>query len=183
MAATIVACVALIYYWDYISPLQNYGYLGAFLVGFLAGSSLPLPLPYLVVTFTFGGVLNPLLVGVASGLGAGIGGTLVFLFGRGGRKLLPKFGILSPDSNQPPSPRVARLLGWAERRGSIVVFIMSAMLNPMFAPMAITMGALRFRLTKFFFWCSAGNIVKSLFIASCGYYGLGTLLRWLGVNI
>jgi hypothetical protein len=57
---------------------------------------------------------------------------------------------------------------------------MSAMLNPAFAPMAITMGALRFRLAKFFFWCSAGNIVKSLFIAYCGYFGLGTLLRWIG---
>jgi len=183
VALTIALCVAVIYYWDYISPLQNYGYLGAFFFGFLAGSSLPLPLPYLVVTFTLGGVLNPALVGVASGFGAGIGGTLVYLFGRGGRKLLPKFGLFSPDSNQAPSPRVSRLLDWAERRGSLVVFIMSAMLNPMFAPMAITLGALRFRLTKFFLWCSAGNIVKSLFIAFCGYYGLGTLLRWLGVNI
>ena len=181
MAVTIASCVAVIYYWDYISPLQNYGYLGAFFFGFLAGSSLPLPLPYLVVTFTLGGVLNPALVGVASGLGAGIGGTLVFLFGRGGSKLLPKFGLLSLNPDQPPSPKVARLLNWAERRGSIVVFIMSAMLNPAFAPMAITMGALRFRLAKFFLWCSAGNIVKSLFIAFCGYFGLGTLLRWLEV--
>jgi len=181
MAVTVAACVAVLYYWDYISPLQNYGYLGAFFVGFLAGSSLPLPLPYLVVTFTFGGVLNPALVGVASGLGAGIGGTLVFLFGRGGSKLLPNFGLLSSDPDQPLSPRMSRLLDWAHRRGSIVVFIMSAMLNPMFAPMAITMGAIRFRLAKFFFWCSAGNIVKSLFIAYCGYFGLGTLLRWLEV--
>jgi len=181
VAVTIASCVAVIYYWDYISPLQNYGYLGAFFFGFLAGSSLPLPLPYLVVTFTLGGVLNPALVGVASGLGAGIGGTLVFLFGRGGSKLLPKFGLLSLNPDQPPSPKVARLLNWAERRGSIVVFIMSAMLNPAFAPMAITMGALRFRLAKFFLWCSAGNIVKSLFIAFCGYFGLGTLLRWLEV--
>jgi membrane protein DedA with SNARE-associated domain len=181
VAVTIASCVAVIYYWDYISPLQNYGYLGAFFFGFLAGSSLPLPLPYLVVTFTLGGVLNPALVGVASGLGAGIGGTLVYLFGRGGSKLLPKFGLLPPDPNQPPSPKVARLLDWAHRRGSLVVFLMSAMLNPAFAPMAITMGALRFRLAKFFLWCSAGNIVKSLFIAFCGYFGLGTLLRWLEV--
>ena len=181
MAVTIASCVAVIYYWDYISPLQNYGYLGAFLFGFLAGSSLPLPLPYLVVTFTLGGVLNPALVGVASGLGAGIGGTLVYLFGRGGRRFFPKLGLFSPDTEQTPSPRMARFLEWAHLRGSIVVFVMSAMLNPMFAPMAITMGAIRFRLAKFFLWCSAGNIVKSLFIAFCGYFGLGALLRWLGV--
>ena len=141
-----------------------------------------MPTPYLVVTFTLSGVLNPALVGVASGLGAGAGGTLVYLFGRGGRRLFPRLGLLPPDLDRPPSPRVSRLLGWAERRGSLVVFMMSAMLNPMFAPMAITMGALRFRLAKFFLWCSAGNIVKSLFVAYLGYFGLGTLLRWLGVS-
>ena len=181
VALTVFLCVAVIYYWDYIRHLQNYGYLGAFFFGFLAGSSIPLPLPYLVVTFTLGGVLNPALVGVASGLGAGIGGTLVYLFGRGGRRLFPKFGILSPDNpDQTPSPRVARFHDWAHRKGSVVVFIMSVILNPAFAPMAITMGALRFRLAKFFLWCSAGNIVKSLVIAYLGYLGLGTLLRWLG---
>ena len=180
IAGTIAVCAAVIYYWGYINHLQNYGYLGPFLFGFFAGSSLPMPLPYLVVTFTFGGVLNPILVGVASGLGAGIGGTLVYLFGRGGRRFFSKVLLFPPNNNQTTSPRVSRFLDWAQKRGSIVVFIMSAMLNPAFAPMAITMGALRFRLLTFFLWCSAGNIVKSLVIAYCGYFGLGALLRWLG---
>ena len=183
MALTVALCFALIYYWEYISHLQNYGYLGAFFFGFIAGSSLPLPLPYLVVTFTLGGVLNPALVGVASGLGAGIGGTLVYLFGRGGRRFFPKLGLLNPETEQTPSPRMARFLEWAHLRGSVVVFVMSVMLNPMFAPMAITLGAIRFRLAKFFLWCTAGNIVKSVFFAYCGYFGLGTLLRWLGVDV
>jgi len=179
---TVVACVAVIYYWEYIGHLQNYGYIGPFIFGFIAGSSIPVPLPYLVVTFTMGGVLNPALVGIASGLGAGIGGTLVYLFGRGGRSILPKLGIPTVNSNSDTktSRWVAKFVEWAHRRGSVVVFMMSAMLNPAFAPMAITMGALRFRLVPFLLWCSAGNIVKSLVIAYCGYYGLGTLLRWLG---
>lgn len=66
------------------------------------------------------------------------------------------------------------------KRGSIVVFVMSAMLNPAFAPMALAMGAIRFRPIKFFLLCVAGNVVKSLVIAYAGYLGLGTLLRWLG---
>lgn len=173
-----------VYYWEYLSHLQNYGYIGAFIFGFLAGSSLPLPLPYLVVTFTLGGVLRPIgvlspvLVGLASGLGAGIGGTLVYLFGRGGRSLF--FGTFSTDNGgRQPSPRMAKFLEWAHCRGSVVVFFMSVMLNPAFAPMAIAMGAMRYRLAKFFLWCTAGNVVKSLFIAYCGYFGLGTLLKWL----
>ena len=178
VAVTVAACAAVLYYWHYINHLQNYGYLGPFLFGFFAGSSLPIPLPYLVVTFTFGGVLNPALVGAASGLGAGIGGTLVYLFGRGGRRFFSKVRLFSVKET--PSPRVSKFIEQAHKRGSVVVFIMSAMLNPAFAPMAITMGALRFRLLTFFLWCSAGNIVKSLVIAYCGYFGLGALLRWLG---
>lgn len=172
----------MIYYWEAIKQFGNYGYPFVFLVSFIAGCSLPNPAPYIVIVFTMGTVLDPALVGATSGLGAGIGGTLVYLFGRSGSKLLPKLG-LSPKPDQAPSPRVARFLNWAHRRGSIVVFVMSAMLNPIFAPMAIAMGALRFRLAKFFLMCWAGNTVKSLFIAYCGYLGLGTLLRWLGLSI
>jgi membrane protein DedA with SNARE-associated domain len=159
---------------------------GAFIFGLVAGSSLPVPLPYLVVTFTLGGMgrvtdnlLIPLLVGLSSGLGAGLGGTLVYLFGRGGSNLV--FKMFMPNGNNKVSPRMAKLLEWAENRGSIVVFFMSAMLNPAFAPMAIALGAMRFRLIKFFLWCTAGNMIKSLILAYCGYLGLGTLLRWLDI--
>ncbi|MFC1861007.1 VTT domain-containing protein [Chloroflexota bacterium] len=137
-----------------------------------------MPLPYLVVTFTLGSVSNPALVGVASGLGAGIGGTLVYLFGRGGRTLL--FGLFSSKTDETSSTKVSKFLDLAHRRGSVVIFLMSAMLNPAFAPMAIALGALRFSLGKFFLWCCAGNIVKSLVIAYCGHWGLGKLLHWLG---
>ena len=176
---TVAVCVVIVFYWRYFTNLQHYGYIGAFLFGLIAGSSLPVPLPYLVLTFTLGGVSNPALVGVASGLGAGIGGTLVFLFGRGGSSLV--LGIFLNKGNNKPSPRAAKILEWAENRGGIVVFFMSALLNPAFAPMAIALGATRFRLAKFFLWCTAGNIVKSLLIAVLGYYGLGTLLRWLEI--
>jgi membrane protein DedA with SNARE-associated domain len=123
------------------------------------------------------------LVGVASGLGAGVGGTLVYLFGRGGRSLL--FDTFSADnSGRQPSPRIAKFMEWANRRGSVVVFFMSAMLNPAFAPMAIAIGAIRYRMPKFFLWCTTGNVVKSTIIAYCGYFGLGALFRlvdWIDI--
>jgi len=57
---------------------------------------------------------------------------------------------------------------------------MSAMLNPVFAPMAIALGAMKFRASKFFIMCVAGNMVKALVVAYAGYLGVGSLLRWLG---
>jgi len=181
LALTIASCLAVICYWEKIEYLRNYGYLFVFLVSFLAGCSLPNPLPYIVVVFTISSVLNPALVGATSGLGAGVGGTLVYLAGRSGREFFPRIGFLSPDSGA-ASRWMSRIVDWAQRRGAIVVFIISAVFNPIFAPAAIAMGVLRYSLWKFFLMCWAGNTVKSLTIAYCGYFGLGTLLRWLGVS-
>lgn len=177
LALTIAGLVVMVYYWQDIVNLQKYGYLGAFLIAFVAGSSIPIPISYIIVTFTLGGVLNPLLIGVASGVGAGTGGTLVYLFGLEGGRLIPRIDHFSVDETA--SSYMARFANWAQSRGSLVVFLMSAVFNPMFAPMAITMGALRFRLVKFFGLCVAGNIVKSLIISYAGYFGVGALLRWL----
>ena len=177
--------MAVIYYWDYIEALQNYGYVGVFLSALLCGTGLPVPLPYIAVTFTFGGVLHPALVGVASGLGLGIGGTLFYLAGRGGRSLFSRDSTLSPDVNEASSSRISRWLsrikGWAYRRGSLLVFLVSVSINPIFAPVAITMGTLRFHPLKFATMCLTGSTIKSLAIAYCGYLGLGALLRWLGL--
>jgi membrane protein YqaA with SNARE-associated domain len=176
---TVASCLAVIKYSHEIVELENYGYLGIFLVAFIAGSSIPTPISYLLLTFTFGGVLNPALVGLSAGIGAGIGGTLVYFLGREGRRFLPRVEHFSMDAAT-SHHLAARFLSLAERRGSIVVFLMSAMLNPVFAPMAIAMGALRFRLAKFFAMCVAGSTVKSLIIAYAGFLGVGTLLRIFG---
>jgi membrane protein DedA with SNARE-associated domain len=179
LVTTVVSIILIIRYWQAIAQLESYGYLGAFVVAFIAGSSIPTPISYLLLTFTFGGILNPALVGLASGVGAGLGGTLVFLVGRGGRRFFPGFRHYSVDE-QASNKMAAKFVNWAQRRGSVVIFIMSAMLNPVFAPMAIAMGALRFRLIQFLLMCVAGNLVKAMVISYAGYLGVGTLLRWLG---
>jgi len=188
LVLTLISCVALIYYWEEIEYLRSYGYPFVFLIGFIGAFSLPNPFPYVIVVFTMGSVLNPALVGTAAGLGAGIGGTLFYLLGHGGYRFLPKISLLSPAANDAPSSRLSRwtsrILDWAQRRGLIAVFITSIVLIPgLFTPIAIAMGTLRFRLWKFFLTCWVGNTVKSLVIAYCGYFGLGVLLRWLGISV
>ena len=198
LAGVIAVFVVIVYYWQEISRFQNYGYLGLLIIGLLTGFALPLPVPYMVITFIFGGLLHPALVGASCGLGLGIGGTLLYLTGRGGRKFFPMSSVFAfannPSSDALPSSRISRLLTrllrWARiprimaiarRRGSLVVFLMSAAINPFFVPMAIGMGTLRFRLWKFFLMCWAGQTVKSIGIAYCGYLGLGIALRWLQI--
>jgi membrane protein YqaA with SNARE-associated domain len=179
VATTVISVVLVLRYWHFFAGLQSYGYLGMFAVAFVAGSSLPSPVSYLLLTFTFGGILNPGYVGLAAGVGAGLGGTLVFLLGRGGRHFFPSLRRYSVDERA-SNKLGGKLMDLAQRHGSVVVFLMSALLNPVFAPMAIAMGALRFRLLQFMLMCVAGNLLKALIISYAGYLGVGTLLRWLG---
>jgi membrane protein YqaA with SNARE-associated domain len=197
LGGIIAAFVVIVYHWQAISRFRTFGYLGLFFISFLAGGPLPLPIPYMVITFIFGGILHPALVGVTCGLGLGIGGTLLYLTGRGGRRFFPwgnVFAFVNKSASDVPSSRisrlVSRLLRWAripqilniaQRRGSLVVFLMSAAINPFFVPMAIAMGTLRYRWWKFFLMCCAGQTVKSLGLAYAGYLGLGTILRWLKI--
>jgi len=198
LGGIIAAFVVIVYHWQAISRYQHYGYPGLFLISFLAGFSLPMPIPYMVIIFIFGGLLHPALVGVACGLGLGVGGTLLYLTGRGGRRFLPwsnVFAFADSSSNEaPPSSRISRLISrllrwvrmpqimaFAQRRGSLVVFLMSAAINPFFVPMAIGMGTLHFRWWKFFLMCWAGMTVKAMAFAYAGYLGLGTILRWLRI--
>jgi len=172
-------------YWQLIAELKNYGYIGVFVIAFIAGVSIPLPISYLMILFTFGGIpvetfgttiLHPVFVGLCGGLGAGIGGTLVYYMGRGGRKFFSGLSHYSID-DEAQNKLAAKFVSLAQKRGSVVVFVMSAMLNPVFAPMAVAMGALKFRSIKFLVMCTLGNTVKAMIIAFAGYYGIGSILR------
>lgn len=151
---------------------------------------MPLPVPYMMLTFTLGGVLNPALVGASAGLGLSVGGITLYLTGRGGRLVFTQFNLSNPVDDA-YSSRIARFLRWiklpqvidfSHRRGVVAIFVLSAIPNPFYTPMAISMGTMRFRFMNFFFACWAGNTIKGMALAYFGYLGLGSILHWLGFS-
>ncbi len=170
---TVALCVAVVVYWDYVIKAQNYGYFGVFIISILAAGISFIPIPGLLVVFTLGSVLNPIVVGIVSGLGEAIGSIGIYLAGYGGRGAIRNL-------NDRFYNRFSSLL---RRRGWLAVFFMSAILNPLFYPFAAIAGLLRFGLTRFFFICWGGKAVKNVIIASLGYFGLGSVLRWIGIGI
>lgn len=171
LAFTVAICVVAIYYWEDIRHLGRYGYIGAFIISILAGGTVFVPIPGLLVIFTLGGVLNPAIVGALSGLGEAIGSVGIYLAGYGGRRVFQNtnHGLYS------------RLSGWLRHRGSIAVFINSAIFNPLFYPFTAIAGMLRFGLLRFFLVCWAGKTVKGMIVAYAGYLGLRSVLHWLGM--
>ena len=173
LAFTIAICVAVVYFWDYVSQVTHYGYLGAFVISVLAGGTVVVPVPGILIVFTLGSVLSPVILGVVSGLGEAVGSIAIYLTGYGGHSTLK-----SVDHRH-----FNRFVDWIRRRGSVSIFLMSAIFNPLFYPFTAIAGMLRFGLIKFFFLCWGGKTIKNIAVAYAGYFGLGSLLRWIGVGV
>lgn len=188
IVVTTALCVTAIFYKDDLMRVANmagYGLLGVLITAFIAGSTISItaiPVPYMILVFTLPsvlavqwGILAPIWVGIISALGASLGQLLTFMIGYGSRNLSQR--ITARISNR----FYNRAMNWALRHGSWTVFIMSAIFNPIHLPMTIAIAALHFPIHKFFLFSLLGNIVKSLAIAFCGYFGLSSLFRFLGV--
>ncbi len=169
--------VVVVYFWEDVQALEGYGYLGAFIISVLGGATIIVPVPMLAVVFALGGVLTPYWVGVAAGLGETAGALTIYMTGYGGGTALisSKHGKI-----QAAYSRLMRLM---ERKGSLTLFLLSAVLNPFFYPAALAAGALRFGVKRYFFICWAGKTIKGMTVAYAGYLGLRGLLRMLGMPV
>ena len=182
---TVAVLVAVFGYWEQIRALEEYGYLGAFLISVFGGAIVIAPIPMTPVVFALGTVMKPdfapymgpVFIGMAAGLGETIGGISTYMTGYGGGTTLKnlKEGKLKSLYD--------RMTRWVERRGSLTLFILSAVINPFFYPAALAAGALRFGLWRYFFICLLGKTIKGITVAAAGYWGLGSLLRALGVPV
>jgi len=156
---------------EFVHQIAHWGYAGCFIVNMLASGTFVLPGMGAVITFTFGGVLHPALVGAVAGLGEATGAVGAYLTGYGGR------GLLATD------PLKGRYSGFMERHGSKAMFIMAALINPIYYPFAVWMGVLRVRVGRFFLYTLLGRTFKNMVLAYLGYFGIRTVLQWLGLSV
>ena len=178
VVATLLMAGAVIYFWEFVHALEGYGYAGAFLISIFGGATIIIPVPMLAVVFALGGVMKyPVLVGAAAGLGETVGALTIYLTGYGGG------AALYDIKHSRIQAAYLRLTDLMERRGSLTLFILSAVLNPFFYPAALAAGALRFGIKRYFLICWAGKTIKGLTIAYAGYWGLRGLLRMLGMPV
>jgi membrane protein DedA with SNARE-associated domain len=188
LLVTAVLCVVAVYYKDYLlgmAALATYGLLGMLIVAFLGGSLLSMlavPVPYWLLVFTLPSILAPkygigapILVGLVAGLGASLGQLITFMLGYGSRDLSQKLAYRVNRSFYD------RAMSLAQKHGSLAVFLMSVIINPFHLPMTFAIASLRYPSWKFFIFSLLGNVIKSTVIAFCGYFGLTSLFRFLGI--
>jgi membrane protein DedA with SNARE-associated domain len=68
----------------------QFGYLGVFIISFIGSVSVIFPIPYTIVIFFLGSVLDPFFVAVSGGLGAALGEFSGYTLGYYGRKIVNK---------------------------------------------------------------------------------------------
>ena len=173
LTVTIVLSVLIIQHRSYIDQIAEWGYVGCFFINVLASGTLAIPGFGLVLTFTLGGVLNPAIVGAVAGIGETIGATGAYFTGYAGRGLFR-------DSNSRLYLRFSNII---DRHGSKAIFLIASLITPFYYPFAVFVGMIRFGWLRFFFATWAGRTIKNMALAYLGYYGLRSILRWLGLDI
>jgi len=146
-----------------VEKFESLGYIGAFLISMVTTATVILPSPGAVALFSLGATFNPLLVGLAAGVGGGIGEMTSYLAGYSGR------GIWQNN-------RTYQNAGvWLQRWGSALIFVFAA--NPLPIDLVgIVAGNLRFPFWKFFIACWLGKTVQYLAMAYIGFWGWDTVV-------
>jgi membrane protein DedA with SNARE-associated domain len=171
--------VSIVVFREHIADFKQYGYLGVFLISLMASATVIAFVPSVPVMFALGGVLNPFLVGLTAGVGEAMGELVGYFAGRSGHAFFIKGrSTIASDSGG----LYLQLEKWIRTRGSLALFLSSAVFNPFFSVIGATAGALRFPAWKFFLIVWAGKTVKWTVIALIGYGLLSYLLRLFGVE-
>ncbi|MFH1978711.1 MAG: VTT domain-containing protein [Candidatus Aenigmatarchaeota archaeon] len=145
---------------------QTWGYFGIFIISFIGNASIFLPVPAYIITVTFGSILNPWLVGIASALGAALGEITGYLLGRGGREvLLEKY-----------EKNFKRAKKWIETHGIFPVIILFAATPLPDEVVGIMAGAINYNIKKFLLASFLGKLLLYTALAMAGYYGISFVL-------
>lgn len=142
--------------------LGKWGYLGAFLINGLSSATVVLPAPGGLLIAMMGRDFNPLLVGVAAGLGGTLGGSTAYLAGAvNGR-----------------AARESRWFRWLDglmtRAGGAIIFFSG--LLPLFPGDFATViaGAVRYPFKKYLWYNGLASVIK---MGAIAYVGADVLSR------
>lgn len=136
------------------------GYPAVFFLSFLGSVAMVVPVPGLLSVCTFSVTLSPFLIGLLAGLAETIGEISGYAVGYGGGSILEKRAFY---------PKLKRLM---ERRGMIVIFIVSLIPNVVFDIVGIAAGSVRYPIKRFLAVVWVGKTLKGIAVGYICFYGL-----------
>ena len=146
-----------------ISTLSLVGYPGVLLLSFMGSATMLLPLPGMLSICGVSVLLNPITVGLLGGIGEAAGELFGYIFGYASHGLVSRRRFYSTASK------------WIQKRGTLVLLLMSIIPNPFFDVVGIAAGATKFPFVRFLVTVWVGKSIKSLLVAHACFYGIQSI--------
>lgn len=152
--------VAQLWDWMYNFAME-YGYFGVFLVSFVGSLSIIIPVPYTLLIYFMGAVLDPILIAIASGFGSAVGEFSGYALGYYGRAVISKERQIKMDY----------MVKVFDRYGFFAIFFFA--LTPLPDDLLfIPLGIMRYRFVKAFVPSLLGKLLMSFILAYSGYLSI-----------
>ncbi|MFQ5933417.1 MAG: DedA family protein [Dehalococcoidia bacterium] len=148
-----------------VTNLSSLGYLGVFVFTLLGAATIFLPSGGGAAVILAGAVLNPVAVGFLAGIGSALGELTGYAIGYQGGAVLEKRANLYIKAKR-----------WMERRGSITIFLLSVLPNPLFDAAGLAAGGIGYPLRKFLALAWMGKTIQALGGAFVGALGSDWLI-------
>jgi membrane protein YqaA with SNARE-associated domain len=157
----------------FIENLAELGYLGALLAGFIGSSTLFIAVfPSVIVIPIIGSQLNPLIVGIVAGLGAGVGQYLHYYIGSGAGIILNRKKNINVDlSKKDRSIWIDRI----KKYGVVLIFVFAATPLTPDDLLWIPLGIMKYPKIPALAAAIAGKIVLNLAYSYAGSIGFNII--------
>ena len=156
LAAVLAISATILFAWDGIERLGIYGYPAVFIVSLIANAAFMLPAPGIALVFAAGGVLDPVAVGVVAGLGAALGELTSYVVGLSGQTVFEN------------RPLYWRVEGWMRKSGTLAIFVLAVVPNPIFDVGGLIAGVLRMPVWRFILGAWLGKSLRFVVLAYAG---------------
>jgi membrane protein YqaA with SNARE-associated domain len=141
--------------------VEKYGYLGAFIGSILGNITVALPTPYAFLITALGANLNPIILGIVSGLGATIGELSSYWMGLASRR------VLKPDQLN----RLEIVKRLVNKYGPLIIVLFA--LTPLPDDLLLVpLGMMKYDTKTLALSVLIGKIFLALVLAYAGLYGV-----------
>lgn len=171
LMGVVALIIVLLLFRDQVKKLEEYGYVGIFLLSIAANATIIIPLPGVALTTAMAVIFNPLGVAIAAGLGASIGELSGYLAGFSGQGVIERAALYN------------KVTTWMQTHQNLAygaILLLAFIPNPLFDLAGMAAGALKLPVWKFLLACAIGKILKMLMFAYAGFYSANWLTATFG---
>ena len=145
-----------------VRELEAWGYFGVFAITLLSAATIIFPAPGWASVIALSMVLDPYLLGIAAGLGSGIGEITGYLAGDGAARAVVK-----------NKRDLWKYKGMIKKYGAPAVFVLAFIPNPVFDIAGIAAGSAGIPMLRFLAATIAGRTIRYVLLAHMGALSTG----------